>query len=167
MQQNQILGRRLVVSIISLLLLVFFPPVFGQQATPSLGKPPLADSRGYAGNEACASGHADIYKNYQQTAMARASGPALQGLVDGEFQHAPSGVHYRVYAHQGEAWLSFDRSGDPCVMGVNLARVFCSGGQFEKARTYTLRVLEFNPDLPEAKTLMRQLSAEHPKCGTP
>ena len=53
--------------------------------------------RQYIGNERCAGCHSEIYKSYLSTAMAQASGPATQNLITGEFQHKPSGVHYRVY----------------------------------------------------------------------
>jgi hypothetical protein len=41
--------------------------------------------------------------------MARASGPATKDFSPGELQHAESGIHYRVYLENGQAWLSFDR----------------------------------------------------------
>jgi hypothetical protein len=46
-----------------------------------------------------------------------------------------------------------------------LALIYCSSAQFDEARAYTRRVLQFNPDLPEAKALMRSLSADPPKCA--
>jgi hypothetical protein len=57
------------------------------------------------GSEACASCHSDIYQTYKETAMAKASGPAADGLVTGEFLHKPSGVHYRVYQQDGRLFL--------------------------------------------------------------
>jgi hypothetical protein len=48
---------------------------------------------------------------------------------------------------------------------MNLARTFCGPGQFDGARTYTLRVLQFNPDLGTAKKLLNGLNADPPKCG--
>jgi hypothetical protein len=63
------------------------------------------------GSEACASCHSDIYHTYKETAMAKASGPAADGLVTGEFLHKPSGVHYRVYQHDGKVWMSYEREG--------------------------------------------------------
>jgi Flp pilus assembly protein TadD len=61
---------------------------------------------------------------------------------------------------------AFERAPAKSAIGLNLAHVSCSTGQFEQARTYTLRVLEFNPDLPQAKNLLRELSTDHPNCGT-
>ncbi len=69
----------------------------------------------YVGNQACARCHAAIYESYQRTSMARASGPAMDGFMPAEFTHKESGVHYRIYAENGRAWLNFDRPGDPDV----------------------------------------------------
>lgn len=43
--------------------------------------------------------------------MARASGPATAGYIPGDFEHAPSGVHYRVTERNGKVWLDYDRPG--------------------------------------------------------
>ncbi len=64
-------------------------------------------------------------------------------LWEGAFQHAPG------------------RSG----VGMNLARAFCGGGQIDRARDFTLRVLQFNPDLDEAKKMLNGLNATPPKCA--
>ena len=59
----------------------------------------------------------------------------------------------------------FQRAPGRSNIGMNLARAFCSSGQFKEARKYTLRVLEFNPDLSSAKRLLNQLDIDPPKCG--
>jgi predicted CXXCH cytochrome family protein len=41
--------------------------------------------------------------------MAWASGPAMEGLIEGSFTHAASGVHYRTFQRDGTAWLSYAR----------------------------------------------------------
>ena len=69
-----------------------------------------ADATAFTGNEACAKCHAKIFASYSTTAMARASGPATQDFSPGEFQHPDSGIHYRVYLENRDAWLSFDRA---------------------------------------------------------
>jgi hypothetical protein len=57
------------------------------------------------GNEVCAKCHSKIFETYAATPMARGSGPAAQGFLPGEFLHAASGVHYRVYlGRRGFAW---------------------------------------------------------------
>ncbi|HZR57752.1 MAG TPA: tetratricopeptide repeat protein [Terriglobales bacterium] len=59
---------------------------------------------------------------------------------------------------------AFSRAPGQSRIGMNIARVFCEARQDNKARDYVLRVLEFNPDLPEAKTLLQRLSDDSPKC---
>jgi len=49
-------------------------------------------------------------------------------------------------------------------IGMNLARTFCAAGKNDEARSYVLRVLEFNPDMSAAKKLLHQLDQEHPNC---
>ncbi len=40
-------------------------------------------------------------------------------------------------------------------IGMNMAHAFCSAGKIEQARDFTMRVLQFNPDLDSAKKLLR------------
>jgi predicted CXXCH cytochrome family protein len=60
---------------------------------------------------------------------------------------------------------AFRREPGKSSAGMNLARTFCGTGQFDKARDFTLRVLEFNPDLNSAKHLLHELNEASPKCG--
>jgi tetratricopeptide (TPR) repeat protein len=60
---------------------------------------------------------------------------------------------------------AFARSPGRSPIGMNLAIIYCGAGKFDKAREYTARVLQFNPDLPQAKALMRELSGDNPKCN--
>jgi hypothetical protein len=60
---------------------------------------------------------------------------------------------------------AFRRAPGRSQIGMNLALAFCSTRQFKDARNYTMRVLEFNPDLGEAKTRLKQLNADPPTCG--
>lgn len=71
----------------------------------------------YVGNEACAACHRSIYASYSRTAMARTSGPARPNLIEGTFQHALSGVEYRVFAEGDQAYLAYGRPGDPGLRG--------------------------------------------------
>ncbi len=59
---------------------------------------------------------------------------------------------------------AFQRAPGRSSIGMNLARAFCAAGQAKDARNYTLRVLEFNPDLTPAKKLLNGLNADPPKC---
>ncbi len=69
-------------------------------ATPPLDNP----------DAVCARCHAAIYASYKRTAMGSGSGPALAAFTPGEFTQAESGVHYRVFARDGRAWMSYARS---------------------------------------------------------
>lgn len=60
---------------------------------------------------------------------------------------------------------AFQRAPGRSSIGMNLARTFCAAGQLNDARTYTMRVLQFNPDLGAAKNLLNQLNTDPPKCG--
>jgi len=84
------------------------------------------------GNEACASCHSEIYKSYLTTAMAHASGPALEGFVPGEFDDKISGVTFRVYERDGRAWMSYERGGE--LRGEREFVYFIGTGK--KGRTY-------------------------------
>ena len=41
--------------------------------------------------------------------MARASGAVMDGLMEGSFTHAASGVRYRIFERDGAGWLSYAR----------------------------------------------------------
>ncbi len=58
---------------------------------------------------ACAGCHRAIYEHYEATPMARASGAAMDGLIEGSFLHDVSGVHYKIFARDGAGWLSYTR----------------------------------------------------------
>ncbi len=60
---------------------------------------------------------------------------------------------------------AFRRAPERSAVGMNLANVFCSAGQYDDARNYVLRVLEFNPDLGAAKRLLSHLNGDKPSCG--
>jgi Tfp pilus assembly protein PilF len=78
------------------------------------------------------------------------------------------GVIEAKSGHSAEAiklWKSaFERAPGRSGIGMNLARTFCSVGQLDKARSYTLRVLQFNPDLPSAKQLLQRLDSNTSNC---
>ncbi len=57
----------------------------------------------------CAGCHRTIYQHYETTPMARASGPAMDGLIEGSFTHGASGVHYKIFDRDGAGWLSYAR----------------------------------------------------------
>ena len=86
------------------------------------------------GSEACASCHAEIYNSYKKTVMARASGPAGEGLVTGEFDDKISGVKYRVFKQDDRVWLSYERAGENKIRGDRELLYFV--GSNVKGRSY-------------------------------
>ena len=117
------------------MLLVASAGPASQSPSPASTKP---DANGYVGNEACAKCHASIFESYQRTAMARASGPATDNPIAGDFQHKQSGVNYRIYTQDGKVWLSFERPGDPLVRGKHELLYYI--GQGRRGRTYLFSV---------------------------
>jgi predicted CXXCH cytochrome family protein len=100
-------------------LLTFLLLPFSQLATVGgLVQGPAA-SRQTDPDEVCAGCHQAIYTSYRKTPMAQASGPAAAGLLSGEFTHAPSGVHYRLFLRDGRAWLAYDRPHAPAERSLN------------------------------------------------
>jgi Tfp pilus assembly protein PilF len=83
----------------------------------------------FVGNEACAKCHATIYSSYEKTPMAHASGLAIENLIPADFTHGASGVHYRVFADSGRAWLSFDRDGNNPIHGKRELLYYIGSGR--------------------------------------
>src|SRR5947209_5614985 len=50
----------------------------------------------YVGNNACASCHTEIFRQYSATPMARSSGPVSGDVPAGSFRQASSGAEYRI-----------------------------------------------------------------------
>ncbi len=113
------------------LLALLSGAVFAQAQTKVPDEPATAAPA--SGSQACASCHADIYNSYIKTAMARASGPAADGFIAGEFKHARTGIHYRIYSQDGRVWLSFDRDHPPLHGQRELLYYIGSG---RRGRTY-------------------------------
>jgi len=59
---------------------------------------------------------------------------------------------------------AFQRAPDQSPIGMNIGRSLCAAAQVDGARDSALRVLEFNPDLQEAKDLLKHLNGGVPKC---
>jgi Cytochrome c554 and c-prime len=80
------------------------------------------------------------------------------GVIEAKTGHLQSAI---------ALWQSaFDHAPGKSSIGMNLARTFCESGHMKNARTYVVRVLRFNPDLSEAKKLLRHLDADPPGCGS-
>jgi Flp pilus assembly protein TadD len=123
-----------------LTLLVLWAAVSSAQVSRSpnpaseVPAPKAAAPNAYVGNQACARCHAAIYESYQRTSMAHASGLAIDALTPAEFTHKESGVHYRIYAESGRAWLSFDRPGDSEIQGKRELLYYIGSGR--RGRSY-------------------------------
>jgi hypothetical protein len=61
----------------------------------------------------CMKCHREIYEKYERTPMARGSGYAVDGLLQGGFLHAASGIRYDVFLRGGKAWMSYNRDAAP------------------------------------------------------
>ena len=62
---------------------------------------------------ACAACHREIYDRYLKTPMARASGPAIDGMlsIPADFVHQKSGVRYRIVSRDGQVYMTYERTG--------------------------------------------------------
>jgi tetratricopeptide (TPR) repeat protein len=89
------------------------------------------------GNEACAKCHSAIYTSYITKPMARGSGEAAQDFLPGEFRDPGSGVLYRVYLENGDAWLSFNREGDAPLHGKRKLEYFIGSGHRGKTFVFS------------------------------
>jgi Flp pilus assembly protein TadD len=92
----------------------------------------------YVGNGACGSCHKAISDSYAQTAMARTSGPAAPNLIEGSFQHSPSGVSFRLFRQGRTARLAYDRSAGPPLHGAETLKYFV--GSNTRGRTFLFEI---------------------------
>jgi predicted CXXCH cytochrome family protein len=88
-------------------------------------------------NAICASCHQAIYESYRVTPMANASGWARDAVIPADFQHEPSGVHYRIYEENGKVWLSYERpaSGRAAALNGKQQLIYFLGSG-RRGRTY-------------------------------
>lgn len=71
--------------------------------------------------------------------MARDSGDAVAGLIQGGFVHASSGIRYRIFLNVGKAWMSYDRDGGSAPLrGKRQLSYFIGSGH--RGRTYLYQV---------------------------
>ena len=73
--------------------------------------------------------------------MARTSGPARPGLIEGAFTHRRSGIRYRVFAEGDRAMLSFERLGNGAVAGRVPLKYFV--GSNTRGRTFLFAIDRF------------------------
>jgi predicted CXXCH cytochrome family protein len=93
----------------------------------------------------CADCHRKIYESYKQTPMARDSGAAEDGLLQGSYFHAASGVHYSVFLRDGKAWMSYDRdsgvgtgNGQAALHGERQLLAYLGSGNLGRAYLYQI-----------------------------
>ena len=78
------------------------------------------------------------------------------GVIEARAGHLPEAVRL---------WESaFQRAPGKSSIGMNLAKTFCESGQFDEARAFVLRVLDFDPDMDSAKNLLQHLNRTPPGC---
>lgn len=82
----------------------------------------------------CAGCHREIYERYEHTPMAKGSGVATSGLLQGGFLHVASRVRYSVFLRDGKAWMSYDRDHEPTLHGEKQLLYFIGSGV--RGRTY-------------------------------
>jgi hypothetical protein len=81
--------------------------------------------------------------------MARASGVAVDGLIPGDFIHATSGVHYRLFLQDGRAWLSYHRgSATPARALDGKQELLYYLGSGKRGRTYLFQQEGFWFEIP-------------------
>ena len=84
---------------------------------------------------ACAPCHRAIYERYKKTPMANATGAADDGFIAADFEHAVSGIHYRITHEEGHVWLSYERNDFAHMLsGRQELRYFLGSGR--RGRTY-------------------------------
>jgi len=97
----------------------------------------------------CAKCHRQIYDSYERTPMARASGPAADGLIPGDFVHAASGVRYRLFLQDGRAWLSYQRPDAPPERALDgKQELIYYLGSGKRGRTYLFQQEGFWFEIP-------------------
>jgi tetratricopeptide (TPR) repeat protein len=79
------------------------------------------------------------------------------GVIEAQGGHLPEAI----LLFEG----AFERAPGRSAAGMNLARVFCLAGKIDNARATTARVLEFNPDMTEAKDFLKNLEAANSQCN--
>jgi Flp pilus assembly protein TadD len=68
--------------------------------------------------------------------------------------------------HAVELWRGpFDRAPWRSEIGIDIALAYCAADQFDIAKTYIDRVLEFNPDLSTARNMKTQITSTPPRCS--
>jgi predicted CXXCH cytochrome family protein len=106
----------------------------------------------FVGSQACASCHADIYRSYMRTPMARSSGrlsESKESMERSEFRDSHSAYAYRVGREGGGYFLEFTQQrANPPIQGRRPLEYFVGSGAH--ARSYMLSVDGFLYEAPAA-----------------
>jgi tetratricopeptide (TPR) repeat protein len=100
---------------------------------------------------------ADLYRRALKSDPDRIDAAMNLGVIDAQLGQLGDAVKLWQRAFHYAPWRT--------PIGMNLAYAFCGSAQYQQARDYVLRVLEFDPDLDRAKKLLSSLNSEHPSCG--
>jgi Flp pilus assembly protein TadD len=120
--------------------------------------PALLSALAYAEQRRGSTGHArELYKKALAIDSTLVDAATNLGVIEAQAGNLPDAL---------KLWQNaFQRTPARSTIGLNLARAYCASGKFEEARTYTRRVLEFNPDLPSAKKLLHSLNSSPANCS--
>ena len=131
--------------------------LLGSALEKSPGDPVLLSALGYSAQN---KGELDRARDLYQRALA-----ADPTLIDAATNLGAIEAN-RGHVHEAlKLWQdAFMRAPGQSRIGMNIARLYCNTAQPDSARDYVLRVLEFNPDLPEAKNLLQRLNSGSRKC---
>lgn len=114
--------------------ILFAHPHFSSAQSSAARNASSESSGEYAGDQACAHCHREIYAKYRATAMAQASGPIAGNVIAGEFTHAASRVHYKIEEQDGRVWLRLDRGAPEEMHAARELLYFIGSGH--RGRTY-------------------------------
>jgi Tfp pilus assembly protein PilF len=109
---------------------------------------------GYVGSLACATCHPAIYKGYVATPMAKASGqvgaavaPLSVPPAAGEFFHARSKTHYRVFQDKGHWYFEFQKNASAApggeIRGRRRIDSFIGSGAHGRSYLYSVNKILF------------------------
>jgi predicted CXXCH cytochrome family protein len=99
--------------------------------------PPSREGAQAVGNQACRRCHQAIDDSYSRTAMARTGGAASIGL-EGTFQHASSGVSYRVWRDGQQPRLTYERADLTALQGTQALKYYL--GSNTRGRTFLFEI---------------------------
>jgi tetratricopeptide (TPR) repeat protein len=120
--------------------------------------PALLSALAYAEQRRGSTGHAhELYEKALALDSNLVDAATNLGVIEAQAGDIPNAM---------KLWQSaFQRAPARSSIGLNLARADCAAGKFDEARTYILRVLEFNPDLPSARKLLHSLNSKPASCS--